>query len=70
MFSGSVNRLSSRSSPAASWFCLGLTLAGYDEVLSIEHEDLLLPPECHVAVNDGRGTELGVIRPQRSAGLR
>jgi hypothetical protein len=53
MFSGSVNRLSSRSSPAAPWFCPGLMLAGYDEVLSIEHEDLLLPPECHVAVNEG-----------------
>jgi sugar phosphate isomerase/epimerase len=26
-------------------FCLGLKLAGYDDVLSIEHEDLLLPPE-------------------------
>ena len=26
-------------------FCIGLRLAGYDDVLSIEHEDLLLPPE-------------------------
>lgn len=26
-------------------FCLGLKLAGYDDVLSIEHEDLLLAPE-------------------------
>jgi len=26
-------------------FCLGLKLAGYDDVLSIEHEDLLLTPE-------------------------
>jgi len=26
-------------------FCFGLRLAGYDDVLSIEHEDLLLPPE-------------------------
>jgi len=26
-------------------FCVGLRLAGYDDVLSIEHEDLLLPPE-------------------------
>ncbi len=31
-----------------SWwreFCIALRLAGYDDVLSIEHEDLLLPPE-------------------------
>ena len=26
-------------------FCIALRLAGYDDVLSIEHEDLLLPPE-------------------------
>jgi sugar phosphate isomerase/epimerase len=26
-------------------FCVALRLAGYDDVLSIEHEDLLLPPE-------------------------
>ena len=26
-------------------FCLGLKLAGYDDVLSIEHEDVLLTPE-------------------------
>ncbi len=26
-------------------FCLGLKLAGYDDVLSIEDEDLLLTPE-------------------------
>jgi sugar phosphate isomerase/epimerase len=26
-------------------FCFGLKLAGYDDVLSIEHEDLLLAPE-------------------------
>jgi sugar phosphate isomerase/epimerase len=26
-------------------FCIGLRLVGYDDVLSIEHEDLLLPPE-------------------------
>jgi sugar phosphate isomerase/epimerase len=26
-------------------FCIGLRLAGYDDVLSIEHEDLLLAPE-------------------------
>jgi sugar phosphate isomerase/epimerase len=26
-------------------FCTALRLAGYDDVLSIEHEDLLLPPE-------------------------
>ena len=30
-------------------FCLGLKLAGYDDVLSIEHEDLALPPFDGVA---------------------
>lgn len=42
-----------------SWwreFCIALRLAGYDDVLSIEHEDLLLEPE------DGVRRSVGLLR--------
>lgn len=50
-----------------SWwreFCIALRLAGYDDVLSIEHEDLLLPPE------DGVRRSVAMLRQAASFAAR